>query len=54
MVCLAQGDVEKFIDLMELSRLNYKQVIGQAEYNNSDKRVYDFNQSFHPLKLIKK
>jgi hypothetical protein len=54
MVFLAKGDIDRFTEVIELGRTNNREVLQQAEYDGADKKVYDFNQSFHALKLMDK
>jgi len=51
---LADGDLEEFKQVIELARTDYRDVLFQAEYGCGEKRLYDFNKSFHELKLMDK
>ncbi len=54
MVFLAKGDIERFKQVIELGRTNYRDVLWQAEYDCGEEQLYDFNKTFHELKLMGK
>lgn len=54
MVFLAKGDIEKFQQVIELGRTDYRDVLWQAENDCGNERLYDFNKTFHELNLMGK
>ncbi|MCG8393951.1 MAG: hypothetical protein MI745_12785 [Pseudomonadales bacterium] len=54
MVFLAKGDIERFKQVIELGRTDYRDVLWQAEYECGEEQLYDFNKTFHELKLMGK
>jgi hypothetical protein len=54
MVFLAKGNIERFKKIIELGRIDYRDVLWQAEYDCGEKQIYDFNKTFHELKLLGK
>jgi hypothetical protein len=54
MVFLAKGDIERFKQVIELGRTDYRDVLWQAEYDCGEEQLYDFNKTFHELKLMGK
>lgn len=54
MVFLAKGDIERFKQVIELGRTDYRDVLWQAEYDFGEEQLYDFNKTFHELKLMGK
>jgi hypothetical protein len=54
MVFLAKGNIERFKQVIELGRTDYRDVLWQAEYDCGEEQLYDFNKTFHELKLIGK
>ena len=54
MVFLAKGNIERFKQVIELGRTDYRDVLWQAEYDCGEEQLYDFNKTFHELKLMGK
>ncbi len=54
MVFLAKGNIERFKQVVELGRTDYRDVLWQAEYDCGEEQLYDFNKTFHELKLMGK
>ena len=54
MVFLAKGDIERFKQVIELGRTDYRDVLWQAEYDCGEEQLYDFNKTFHELNLMGK
>jgi hypothetical protein len=54
MVFLSKGKIERFKQVIELGRVNYRDVLWQAEYDCGEEQLYDFNKTFHELKLMGK
>lgn len=54
MVFFAKGNVERFKQVIELGRIDYRDVLWQAEYDCGEEQHFDFNKSFHELKLMNK
>ena len=54
MVFLAKGNIERFKQVIELGRTDYRDVLWQAEYDCGEEQIYDFNKTFHELKLMGK
>jgi hypothetical protein len=54
MVFLAKGNIERFKQVIELGRTDYRDVLWQAEYECGEEQLYDFNKTFHELKLMGK
>ncbi len=54
MVFLAKGNIERFKQIIELGRTDYRHVLWQAEYDCGEEQLYDFNKTFHELKLMGK
>ena len=54
MVFLAKGDIERFKQVIELGRTDYRDVLWQAEYDCGEEQLYDFKKTFHELKLMGK
>jgi hypothetical protein len=54
MVFLAKGDIERFKQVIKLGRTEYRDVLWQAEYDCGEEQLYDFNKTFHELKLMGK
>jgi len=54
MVFLADGDLDRFRDVIELGRVDYRDVLWQAEYDCGEVRKFDFEKSFHQLGLIER
>lgn len=54
MVFLAKGSIERFKQVIELGRTDYRDVLWQAEYDCGEEQLYDFNKTFHELKLMGK
>ena len=52
MVFLAKGDIERFKQVIELGRTDYRDVLWQAEYDFGEEQLYDFKKTFHELKLM--
>lgn len=52
-VYLAKGDIDKLKMYIEMSQVDWRDVLWQAEYDSPDdpKRYRDFNKSFHDLGL---
>lgn len=53
-VYLAKGNFDDFRYFAEKARTEYNEVLQQAEYDENGHKVYDFNKSFHQLKLMDK
>ena len=54
MVFLAKGSIDRFKQVIELGSTDYRDVLWQAEYDCGEERLYDFNKTFHELKLMGK
>jgi hypothetical protein len=54
MVFLSNGNIERFKQVIELGRTDYRDVLWQAEYDCGEEQLYDFNKTFHELKLMGK
>ena len=54
MVFLSKGKIERFKQIIELGRVDYRDVLWQAEYDCGEVQLYDFNKTFHELKLMGK
>jgi hypothetical protein len=54
MVFLAKGNIDRFKQVIELGRTDFRDVLWQAEYDCGEEQLYDFNKSFHELKLMGK
>jgi hypothetical protein len=54
MVFLAKGSIEHFKQVIELGRTDFRDVLWQAEYDCGEEQLYDFNKTFHELKLMGK
>jgi hypothetical protein len=54
MVFLAKGNIERFMQVIELGRTDYRDVLWQAEYDCGEEQLYDFNKTFHELRLMGK
>jgi hypothetical protein len=54
MVFLAKGNIERFKQVIELGRTDYRDVLWQAEHGCGEEQLYDFNKTFHELKLMGK
>ena len=52
MVFLAKGCIERFKQLIELACTDHRDVLWQAEYDCGEEQIYDFNKTFHELKLM--
>jgi hypothetical protein len=52
MIFLAKGSIDRFKLVIELGRTDYRDVLWQAEYDCGEERLYDFNKTFHELKLM--
>jgi len=52
MVFLAKGSIDRFKQVIELGRTDYQDVLWQAEYGCGEEQLYDFNKTFHELKLM--
>ena len=48
---LAEGDIDKLNQYIELYFKDYRDLIWQAEYDDSEVQKYDFNKSFRQLQL---
>ncbi len=54
MVYLANGYIDRFKEIIELARIDYRDVLWQAEYDCTEEHLRDFNSTFHKLGLMKK
>ena len=54
MVFLSKGNIDSFKQVIELGRTDYRDVLWQAEYDGGEEQLYDFNKTFHELKLMGK
>jgi len=54
MVFLSKGNIDRFKQVIELGRIDYRDVLWQAEYDCGEEQLYDFNKTFHELKLMGK
>jgi hypothetical protein len=54
MIFLAKGNIERFKQIIELGRTDYRDVLWQAEYDCGEEQLYDFNKTFHELNLMGK
>jgi hypothetical protein len=54
MVFLSKGNIDRFKQVIELGRTDYRDVLWQAEYDCGEEQIYDFNKTFHELKLMGK
>lgn len=54
MVYLAKGNAHDFRYFAEKARAEHNEVLSQAEYDENGNKVYDFNKTFHELKLMDK
>ncbi|ABD81076.1 hypothetical protein [Saccharophagus degradans] len=54
MIFLAKGNLERFKQVIELGRTDYRNILWQAEYDCGEEQIYDFNKTFHELKLMGK
>lgn len=54
LVFLAKGNMERFKQVIELGRTDSRDVLWQAEYDCGEEQLYDFNKTFHELKLMGK
>ncbi len=54
MVFLSKGNIDRFKQVIELGRTDYRDVLWQAEYDCGEEQLYDFNKTFHELKLMGK
>ena len=54
MIFLANGNIDRFKQVIELGRTDYRDVLWQAEYDCGEEQQYDFNKTFHELKLMGK
>jgi hypothetical protein len=52
MVFLAKGNIERFKQVIELGRTDYRDVLWQAEYDCGEEQLHDFNKTFHELRLM--
>ena len=52
MVFLSKGSIDRFKQVIELGRIDYRDVLWQAEYDCGEEQLYDFNKTFHELKLM--
>jgi len=51
---LAKGNVERFKHVIELGRVDYRDVLWQTEYDCGEEKLFDVNKWFHELKLTNK
>ncbi len=54
MVFLSKGNIDRFKQVIELGRTDYRDVLWQAEYDCGEEQLYDFNKTFHELNLMGK
>lgn len=54
MVFLSKGNIDRFKQVIELGRTDYRDVLWEAEYDCGEEQLYDFNKTFHELKLMGK
>jgi hypothetical protein len=54
MVFLAKGNMKRFKQVIELGCTDYRDLLWQAEHDCGEKQIYDFNKTFHELKLLGK
>ena len=54
MVFLAKGNIDRLKQVIQLGRTDYRDVLWQAEYDCGEEQIYDFNKTFHELKLMGK
>lgn len=54
MVFVANGNIERLKQIIKLARIDYRDVLWQAEYDANEKQIHDFNKSFDDLKLLDK
>ncbi|ACJ31532.1 Conserved hypothetical protein [Shewanella piezotolerans WP3] len=54
MVFLSKGNMDRFKQVIELAHTDYRDVLWQAEYDCGEEQLYDFNKTFHELKLMGK
>ena len=52
MIFLAKGNIERFKQVIELGRTDYRDILWQAEYDCGEDQIYDFKKTFHELNLM--
>ena len=51
-IYLAHGDLEELSRVIGVARIDYRDVLWQAEYEGGEVRLRDFNKSFRDLGLV--
>lgn len=51
-IYLSKGDLERLRKQIELARIDWRDVLMAAEYDEKEVRVRDFDKTFHQLGLL--